>query len=218
MTENRAERLPVDEVTGYRDRRERAEYIYKVYGRYLQGKVLDVGCGDAYLRPFVDDYTGVDIVGAPDVRADLDSGVLPFGGATFDCVVCTDVLEHVDALHTLFGELLRCTRRYVVLSLPNCWPPVVKRSLLMSKAGVKFYGLPLKKPMDRHKWFFNISESVDFIRGVSGSDKASNVEVVKMDVFYGKRWKRIIGRFFDADRALNNLFGEALWVVLEKRR
>ena len=36
-----------------------------------------------------------------------------------DCVVCTDVLEHVNNLHEVFEELIRITKRYVIISVPN---------------------------------------------------------------------------------------------------
>lgn len=77
----------------YASREERAAYTYEKYGRFLQGCILDVGCGDAYLKELVGgEYIGIDITGEPDVIFNLDQGKLPFNDNSFDCVVCTDVL------------------------------------------------------------------------------------------------------------------------------
>lgn len=180
----------------------------------MDGSVLDVGCGDAFLRSHVGEYIGIDIAGDPDIRTDLNDGSIPVKDESFDCVVCTDVLEHVDSLHALFDELWRCTRRYVIVSLPNCWPPVVKKSILMRKDGIKFYGLSPDRSLDRHKWFFNITETVDFISEVCGE---GTLVVKEMEVYYGKLWKRAIGALLSPSAVLNNLVGEVLWVVLEKK-
>ena len=52
-------------------------------------------------------HCGIDIVGAPDVRFDLDSGLpLPVGDRSYRCVMCIEVLEHLDHLHAMFGELV----------------------------------------------------------------------------------------------------------------
>jgi SAM-dependent methyltransferase len=67
-------------------------------------KLLDVGCGTAWLAEHFDDYTGIDA--SPDAAAraaerdrnvitvDADAG-FPFDDATFDAVIMKDLLEHV---------------------------------------------------------------------------------------------------------------------------
>lgn len=151
----------------FRSRAERAEYVAQRYGRMLRGNVLDVGCDQAVLRRLLPgrDYTGVDVGGDPDIRLDLETlERLPFPDNAFDCVVCTDVLEHLDNLHVMFAELLRVTRQHVLLSLPNCWfgarVPVQR-----GRGSFGHYGLPLERPADRHKWFFSLSEALQFVEG-----------------------------------------------------
>ena len=57
-------------------------------------------------------YTGIDLGGTPDITIDLErADRLPFDAAAFRCVVCSDVLEHLDNLHAVFGELLRVAGR-----------------------------------------------------------------------------------------------------------
>jgi len=104
------------ELNAFRSRMERSEYVARRYQALLQGKVLDVGCDQAVLRNLLpqSEYTGVDIGGAPDIELNLETAErLPFPDDAFDCVVCTDVLEHLDNLHHKFGEQVRVSRRHV---------------------------------------------------------------------------------------------------------
>ncbi len=78
-------------------------------GRY---RVLDVGSGIKpylpYFEPYADSYVGVDI-GNP--AADLEGSVeaLPVEDGTFDLVLCTQVLEHVEDPAQAVRELHRVT-------------------------------------------------------------------------------------------------------------
>jgi len=91
--------------------------------------VLDVGCGDGRLTNVLVDrherVVGVDI--APEalrhVRAEAHVAhvaALPFADRSFDLVLCTEVLEHLDdaELARALGELSRVTARFVLLSVP----------------------------------------------------------------------------------------------------
>ena len=76
-------------------------------------RVLDVGCGSKPYYPFfaqhATEYVGVDVVPGPQV--DLIGGVeaLPVADASFDLVICTQVLEHVDDPALAVRELRRVT-------------------------------------------------------------------------------------------------------------
>ena len=79
------------------------------HGRY---RVLDVGCGPKpylpYFEPHADAYVGVDI-GNP--AADIEGSVeaLPVDDGSFDLVLCTQVLEHVEDPAQAVRELHRVT-------------------------------------------------------------------------------------------------------------
>ncbi|MEA2276715.1 MAG: hypothetical protein QOI62_1424 [Solirubrobacteraceae bacterium] len=90
---------------GYFDWHEQPGYFRDVTRHFPStAKLLDVGCGSAWLAAHYDDYTGVD--GSADavaaaaargreiVLADVDDP-LPFPDASFDGVVLKDLLEHV---------------------------------------------------------------------------------------------------------------------------
>ncbi len=76
-------------------------------------RVLDVGCGPKpYLPLFAEvagEYVGVDVVDNP--AAELKGAVeaLPVGDASFDLVLCTQVLEHCDDPAQAVRELRRVT-------------------------------------------------------------------------------------------------------------
>ena len=75
-------------------------------------RVLDVGCGIRpyfpYFEPYASEYVGVDI---ENPAADLEGSVeaLPVDDASFDVVLCTQVLEHVEHPGKAVQELHRAT-------------------------------------------------------------------------------------------------------------
>jgi SAM-dependent methyltransferase len=74
-------------------------------------RVLDVGCGVKpyypFFEPYASDYVGVDVVENP--AADLQGAVesLPVADASFDVVLCIQVLEHADDPARAVRELRR---------------------------------------------------------------------------------------------------------------
>ena len=76
-------------------------------------RVLDVGCGRKPYYPFfaerATEYVGVDMVENPvaELRGTVED--IPVGDATFDVVLCTQVLEHCDDPVRAVQELRRVT-------------------------------------------------------------------------------------------------------------
>jgi SAM-dependent methyltransferase len=79
-------------------------------------KILDVGCGSAWLADDFRNYTGVDssleaveqakALGRNAVHADVNKG-LPFADASFDAAILKDLIEHVDNPVTIVHEVRR---------------------------------------------------------------------------------------------------------------
>lgn len=208
------------EYVAFPTRDERARYIAERYRQYLQGKVLDVGCDEARLKPFLQsgtEYLGVDVGGTPDVLLNLEKAErLPFGDAAFDCVICTDVLEHVDNLHLIFGELVRVSRRFVIVSLPNCWS-IARQKIHRGRGNFSHYGLPPDTPEDRHKWFFNITEARSFLvsQQVRHPILVRDQHVTEKPRLWPLKALRRI-RFPVQSHYLNR-YANTLWTLLEKR-
>jgi SAM-dependent methyltransferase len=153
------------EHVNFSERAERSRYIARTFRTVLRGRVLDVGCDKAVLRDLLEDvrYIGIDVGGAPDLVVDLDRVErLPFDDESFDATVCSDVLEHLEKLHFMFGELVRVTSSHLVISLPNNWVNA-RRPIERGKGSIAHYGLPAQPPADRHRWFFGLTEAIDFL-------------------------------------------------------
>lgn len=52
-----------------------------------------------------------------------DARLLPFAGSAFDCVICSEVIEHIPEAKVVVREINRVTRQggSVVVSTPNWW-------------------------------------------------------------------------------------------------
>jgi len=198
-------------------RESRSRFVCAHFAEYLNEWVLDIGCSEAPLRDLLSlaTYTGVDIAGKPDLRLDL-AGIerLPFDDRAFKCVLCIDVLEHLDNLHEIFAELVRVSKQYLIISLPNCWCDA-RQPIGRGKGHFGHYGLPLQKPQDRHKWFFSFSEARQFLEG-----KAEELGLGLEDMFVTEKPRiglvRLLRRIrYPGDR-YHNRYSRTLWAVLEK--
>jgi len=98
--------------------------------RYVDGpvEVLDVGCGDMPYFPLFTsvaaDYAGVDVEHGPGVRYVCPVEDLDIPDASFDLVLCTQVLEHVRDPNKALREIARVLRPggYAFLTTHGVWP------------------------------------------------------------------------------------------------
>jgi SAM-dependent methyltransferase len=210
--------MTVEYVT-FSDRSLRSKFIAQRFKSYLTGRVLDVGCDKAVLKTLLPslDYTGIDIDGTPDLRLDLERvDKLPFPDRTFHAVVCSDVLEHLNNLHQIFGELVRVADRYLILSLPNNWC-VARLPIERGQGSFGKYGLPVDPPRDRHKWFFSLAEAAAFIDGQTARHPVSVVERVVCEKPRPALVRAARRLRYPAQERYLNRYAHTLWVVLEKR-
>jgi len=214
----------------YTDRQTKAKYVWLKYQDILTGRILDVGADACHLRehlPSETHYCGIGLGGRVDRVVDLERQTLPFPDRSFTSVLCLDVLEHVDNIHAVFDEVCRVSQRYVIVSLPNAWVDfynMLRRGDYRQDQPMKFYGLPLDPPPDRHKWFFCPEEAERFVRYRA---EKNGMHILQED-YEGtanegpgwrgtvKTWARRI--LMRPDLEVKNLYAGTLWVVLERKR
>ncbi len=92
--------------------------------------VLDVGCGEQPFRGRIESrkgsYLGCDISQNTGKSVDVIGNVrrLPFADRSFDVVLCSEVLEHVEDPDGAFGEMLRVLKGggYLIVTTPFLYP------------------------------------------------------------------------------------------------
>jgi len=210
----------------YKSREDKPIYVWAKYSSALDGKILDVGadqCGLKKVLPKGSEYIGIGIGKSVDMKIDLEKEELPFKSNSFDCVLCLDVLEHLDNIHDVFDEVCRVTKKYLIISLPNPWAGFMD----MLKNGyykypntpIKFYHLPDTPPQDRHKWFYGAHEAERFI---AERGKMNNMNVIQIDrerlpfnfrrIFYKLMLKMLIHK----DVHIHSLWSGNIWGILKK--
>ncbi len=202
----------------FETRQDRPRFLSRLLAPYLQGRVLDVGCDRAVLREFVgaERYTGIDRSAEADIHQDLQrSAVLPFEDRSWDTVVCTDVLEHLDNLHAIFDELVRVARNHVLITLPNNWNSA-RLQLRRGRGAIAHYGLPLDPPVDRHRWFFGLHEAEAFLRGQAQRKGLEIAELIALEKprLALVRWLRRLR--YPSERRYLNLYAHTLVCVYRR--
>lgn len=193
-----------------------------------KGKILNIGSGgQRFLAKRLPDAAmfDIDIQGDADLLVNLETvEKLDFADNHFDVSCALDLLEHIDNFHAILDEMIRVTSKHIVISLPN--PQNTFTELLLGrtsdKAGrdpqqcgvySKFYGLPLDRPDDRHKWHYTIDDVIRLFSHIQ--DKHGNLEVT---YFSTHRWnlkKRIVSLLLP-NRIYYNLFLPNIWIWIKK--
>jgi len=93
--------------------------------KYVNGHILDVGCGmrpyEQIFLPYTDKYVGLDIVAGPRVDIVADSTKkLPCKDEAYDTVICTEMLEHTPYPRESIREISRVIKDqgHIILSTP----------------------------------------------------------------------------------------------------
>ncbi len=159
----------------WKSRSDRSRFVKSISESRACKQILNVGSGGKReLAKIVDANTAVfdiDMAGDCDMKLNLDSiEALPFADGEFDMVCAMDVLEHLESFHRINDELFRVSSRCVLISLPNSAAEFLKVALGRREPGQedergffsKYYGLPLKKPPDRHRWWLYPQDIVRF--------------------------------------------------------
>lgn len=104
-----------------------------VHAQKAHGTLLDVGCGvkpyEPVFAPFVEKYIGLEYSpesGYRGNRADVacDAAYLPFANASFDTILCTEVMEHVVHPEKVIEEFARILKPngVIITTAPFIYP------------------------------------------------------------------------------------------------
>lgn len=210
--------FPDQIFTDYHDRSGRAHFISRNFAPYLTWakSILDIGCDDNRLKDkWGTKVTGIDIGGAPDIHVNLERELLSrFADESFDLLICTDVLEHLDNLHAVFDDIVRVANGNIIISLPNCAHIGRVLPILLGKSSGKYYGLPPEAPIDRHKWYFSWKEIQAFFRQNASRSKMS----IDLELLTYSYPNPIVRGLLQAASIVMpvTMFAQGYWVVLSK--
>jgi SAM-dependent methyltransferase len=113
--------------------RQRVDFIRGLLGAPIQA-CLEVGCGDGFGMYYMQEFGqvfGCDI-SRPMLRrnplrqsvAEADIYRLPYADKSFDLVYCWEVMHHVKDMQSAIREMMRLSRRYILMYEPNAFNPL----------------------------------------------------------------------------------------------
>lgn len=210
----------------WRSRPERSRFVAKLAEQRGAKSILNVGSGgERELAAQIVSRTvrvfDIDIFGECDLKLDLDSvDALPFSDGEFEMVCAMDVLEHLESFHRINDELFRVSSRCVLISLPNSAVEFLQVALGRRQPGPedergffsKYYGLPLKKPSDRHRWWLYPQDIVRFY------ENFASIHGCKVTYFIpASNFSRSIARLMFGKHLFHTFFMSHIAILLEKR-
>lgn len=131
--------------------------------------IIDLGCRGQELKNFLKgsyNYIGVDfndnVKSSKLLNHNLENGY-PNIDVSPDITVCLDVLEHLDNAHQLRNEILKKTKKKIIIALPNMAYYKFRLKFLFFGELSGKYPFGKKKPIDRHKWITNLNSADEFM-------------------------------------------------------
>jgi hypothetical protein len=212
----------------YTSREDKPEYVWRKYREILRGRILDVGADECGLKSFLPEgieHIGIGLGGSVDWEINLEKQKLPYEENSFDCVLCLDVLEHLDNIHEVFDELCRITSKYLIISLPNPWVSYIdmlRRGYYKhTEIPMKFYNLPTDPPEDRHKWFYGVHEAERFLKE---RGRRNGMEIIQIDRenaslnIKRRLYRMLLKLIVHKDVNIDSLWSGNVWAVLVKEK
>lgn len=99
---------------------------------YISGRCMDFGCGE---KPYEQLFSTTEYIGVEIETENKKSGIvyydgkkLPFVDGYFDCIICSQVLEHIPNIDEIIFEFYRVLKKggYILLTVPFSYPEHLK--------------------------------------------------------------------------------------------
>lgn len=214
-------------VPFYQDRDDRNRWAASFIETFPGRKLLNLGGGG---RRYLGKHLGpewrvheIDIAGDCDTILNLDEvDRLPFEDDCFDTCCAFEVLEHLEKFHLIANEMYRVSKSSMLISLPNA---AVEAFLILRNRRInnnslengvysKYFGLPLKVPEDRHRWWLTFEDIVRYFLWFE-REKPCDVEflIPRPDPTI----KRKLFRFIAGERIFLNFFCTNVWMKISKK-
>jgi hypothetical protein len=209
----------------YTDRATKGRYVWEKYQSILGGaSILDVGADKGALGrylPAACSYSTLGYGEAISLAYNLEQTPYPFQDCSFDVVLCLDVLEHLENIHTVFDECCRIAEKYIIISLPNPYADFIRFLYTGKYMGrmkdMKFYGLTPEPEQDRHRWFFSPTDAKEFIECRSRKNKFSVAHYDQYgDLVINEMQRQQLSAIFRRDLPFNDLCAGTMWWVCKK--
>ena len=213
-------------IPKYGDREERNRWAASVLKTFSGDRVLNLGGGG---RRHLQKHLGsgyrvheIDVTGDCDTTLNLDSVErLPFEDGAFDTCCAFEVLEHLERLHLICDEMYRVCRSTLLVSLPNSAVEIVTicrnvrnyNDPLENGVYSKFYGLPLRAPQDRHRWWLTFEDIVRYFVRFE-QEKGCRVSFAIPDDEF--TLKRKLFRTLMGERLYLTLCCSSVWMKIQK--
>ncbi len=201
----------------FRGRKDKSAKIARLFSDYLRGDVLDVGCDAKYLSDIIQGkYVGVDLSGSPDIRVNVEGGLLLRIIHSIPLWLLTSwsiATGFISYLMSYAGV----SRSYLIIGLPNMYEWHFRLMFLLGNDLSGKYRLNSEPPTDRHRWLLNLNDARAFLRqravghGFSVAEEALGYYAYRR--FVPKLVTRI-GRLLAPRSA--SLFAYHYWAVLRR--
>lgn len=208
------------------NRKQRNEFVSKYLLKNCE-TILNIGGGgkrdlELSIKNKSIEVFEIDITGDCDLIVDLDKvNKLDFENESFDICCAFDVLEHLEQFHLILNEMIRIAKNEVLISLPISSSELFnvirnnrnkQNCLKRQDRGVysKFYGLPLSKPKDRHRWWLYFDDIIEFFLDLEERKKCK----VEFIVPHPKKLRQRIVRLLLPPRIYYNFFCRDVFIKI----
>jgi SAM-dependent methyltransferase len=125
-----------------------------------------------------------------------DATALPFADKEFDATVCLDVIEHmpIDVRAKAIAEMVRVSRRVVVVAFPNDKPWVHEAEARANQSWKHFYGSAYPW-LEEHQEFGLVDGDL-----IEGAFRAAGVQVIRFGHADAQVWSGMMGAHFTKEK------------------